>query len=75
MTMSVDVRDKSQALVVDLYFDRAPLQSCGILSTGYGKSKVAIDIISRLNPKKVLILVNSTLLRDLIVNSTSKNPD
>jgi superfamily II DNA or RNA helicase len=64
MTMSVDVRDKSQALVVDLYFDRAPLQSCGILSTGYGKSKVAIDIISRLNPKKVLILVNSTLLRD-----------
>jgi superfamily II DNA or RNA helicase len=62
--MSVDVRDKSQADVVALYFTRAPLQSCGVLSTGYGKSKVAINIIRHLQPSKVLILVNSTLLRD-----------
>jgi superfamily II DNA or RNA helicase len=57
-------RDISQAEVVDLYFKKAPLQSCGVLSTGYGKSKVAIDIIKHLNPNKVLILVNSTILRD-----------
>jgi len=59
-----DVRDKSQAEVVDLYFESSLLKCCGVLSTGYGKSKVAIDIIKRLNPSKVLILVNSTLLRD-----------
>jgi superfamily II DNA or RNA helicase len=64
MIMSVDIRDKSQAEVVELYFNRAPLQSCGVLSTGYGKSKVAIEIIKHLKPEKILILVNSTILRD-----------
>jgi len=62
--MSSDLRNKSQAEVVQLYFKRAPLQSCGVLSTGYGKSKVAIDIIKNLQPEKVIILVNSTILRD-----------
>jgi len=62
--MAGEVRDKSQAEVVQMYFDRAALQSCGVLSTGYGKSKVAIDIIMHLQPEKVIILVNSTILRD-----------
>lgn len=60
----MDARDKSQSEVVDLYFKKAPLQCCGVLSTGFGKSKVAIDIIKHLQPEKVLILVNSTVLRD-----------
>lgn len=62
--MKTLIRDKSQAEVVDLYFKRAPLQSCAVLSVGFGKSKVAIDIIKHLQPKKVLILVNSVMLRD-----------
>ena len=40
------------------------MQCCGVLSTGFGKSKVALDIIKQLEPKKVIILVNSTILRD-----------
>ena len=52
--MSSDLRNKSQAEVVQLYFKRALLQSCGVLSTGYGKSKVAIDIIKNLQPEKVI---------------------
>ena len=60
----MEVRDETQEKVVDLYMELDLLKSCGVLSTGFGKSKVAIDIIKRLNPKKVLILVNSVLLRD-----------
>lgn len=35
-----------------------------VLGTGFGKSKVAIDIIKKKEPKEVLILVNNTELRD-----------
>lgn len=58
------MRDEKQEEVVDLYIDLNMLKCCGVLSTGFGKSKVVIDILKRLNPTKVLILVNSTLLRD-----------
>lgn len=58
------IRDEKQNEVVDLYIELNMLKCCGILSTGFGKSKVVIDILKRLNPEKVLILVNSTLLRD-----------
>ena len=59
------LKDQEQQKVVQLYFKRGALKSCGVLSTGFGKSKVAIDIIKHKNPKKVVILVNSTLLRDI----------
>ena len=58
------IRDKAQEFIVDLYIEKNLLKCCGVLSTGFGKSKVSIDIIKKLNPIKVLILVNSTILRD-----------
>jgi len=58
------MRDEAQDAIVELYLELDLLKSCGVLSTGFGKSKVAIEIIKRLNPKKVVILVNSTILRD-----------
>lgn len=60
----MQVRDLAQEQAVDLYFERNLMHCSEILSTGFGKSKVAIDIIKRMNPSKVLILVNSTILRD-----------
>ena len=60
----MNVRNNAQSTVVDLYVNLDLLKCCGVLSTGFGKSKVAIDIMKRLNPPKILILVNSTLLRD-----------
>lgn len=60
-----DVRDKAQERVVDFYFDRKIHRGTGVLCTGYGKSKVVIDILKRKElPPKVLILVNSEQLRD-----------
>lgn len=58
------MRDQTQQDVVSLYLKTLPLKACGVLSTGFGKSKVAIDIIKAIDPPRVLILVNSTLLRD-----------
>lgn len=58
------LRNDEQAAVVDLYIEMNPLRATGVLSTGFGKSKVALDILERKNPKKIVILVNSTILRD-----------
>ena len=57
-------RNEAQEAVTNLYLELNMRKACGVLSTGFGKSKVAIDIIKALNPKNILILVNSTLLRD-----------
>lgn len=57
-------RDLAQEFVVDTYILLDLLRCTAILSTGFGKSKIAIDVIKRLMPEKVLILVNSTFLRD-----------
>lgn len=65
MSQEQSPRDIAQEECVDLYISRNLLLCAMVLSTGFGKSKVAIDIIKRLQPKKVLILVNSTVLRDL----------
>lgn len=62
--MTNDVRDSKQKEVVDLYVNKDLLRCSLVLSTGFGKSKVAIEIIKRLDYKKVTILVNSTDLRD-----------
>ena len=59
-------RDKKQAEVLDIYFKANPQRCTLVLSTSFGKSKVAIDIIKRMNPPKVLILANSVDLRDSV---------
>ena len=58
-------KDMKQAEVVEEYCGNGepPLRCSAVLSTGFGKSKLSIDIIKRLNPSKVLILVNSDDLR------------
>ena len=61
--MTLD-KDQAQSIVIERYFELGLRKSTAVLSTGFGKSKVAIEIIKRLDPKKVLILVNSTPLRD-----------
>jgi len=58
------IRDKTQVEVVEDYIREGPDRCTLELSTGFGKSKIAIDILKHLQPKKVLILVNSTVLRD-----------
>lgn len=62
--MAKDVRDTEQEAVVDLYLELDPLRATAVLSTGFGKSKVAIDILKAKRPAKIVILVNSTILRD-----------
>jgi len=58
------LRDKKQAEVIQLYKDKNPHRCTLVLSTGFGKGKVAIDLIKWLNPPNVIILVNSDDLRD-----------
>ena len=59
------LRDIEQQKTVDLFISSNPLRSTVVLSTGFGKSKVAIDIFKKLDPeRKIIILVNSTILRD-----------
>ena len=57
-------RDKKQAEVVQLYKDKNPSRCTLVLSTGFGKGKVSIDIIKWLKPTDIIILVNADLLRD-----------
>ena len=59
----MDVRDKKQKEVVDLYIEKSMLRSTLVLGTGFGKSKVVCDIIKRTKPTEVLILVNSLDLK------------
>lgn len=59
-----DIRDKMQLEAVQAFFD-TPLKASSIVSaTGTGKSFIIMKIIKRLVPVKVVILVNSTILRD-----------
>ena len=62
--MSNELRNTNQQIVVNKYLAADPLQTTLVLSTGFGKSKVTIDILKMKMPVKVLILVNSTELRD-----------
>jgi superfamily II DNA or RNA helicase len=57
-------KTKKQKEVVDLYKKVNPLRCALVLSTGFGKSKVALDIIDYVKPKQIIILVNSDILRD-----------
>jgi superfamily II DNA or RNA helicase len=62
--MEVDVRDEKQLYVVNKYLVADPFRCTLLLSTGFGKSKVVIDIIKAKSYQKVIILVNSQILRD-----------
>ena len=57
-------RNNEQTEVVQNYMRAGPDRCTLELSTGFGKSKIAIDILKHVKPKKVLLLVNSTVLRD-----------
>jgi superfamily II DNA or RNA helicase len=59
-----NVRDEKQREVVKKYMQEKPMRCTLVLSTSFGKGKTAIDLIARLDVDKVLILVNSTVLRD-----------
>ena len=59
-----NVRDEKQREVVKKYMQEKPLKATLVLSTSFGKGKTSIDLIARLDVDKVLILVNSTVLRD-----------
>lgn len=59
-----DPRAPKQREVVKQYLEDKRLQLTAVLGTGFGKSKVTLDIINELKPTKILILVNSTDLKD-----------
>lgn len=60
----MDIRDEKQQEVVGSYMKYNSLRSTLILPTGYGKSFIAMKLIQELKADKVLILVNSQILRD-----------
>ena len=62
---TIDPRHEEQVKTVQFYIDKAPLKCTLVLSTGIGKCKITIDILRYYNPKFILILVNSTILRDI----------
>lgn len=59
-----DVRDELQDEVVTQYINLKSKRGTIVLPTGFGKSYVAMKLIKKLNPSKVIILVNSQILRD-----------
>ena len=59
-----DPREWKQKEVLDIYLKSGVRRGTMILPTGFGKSKFAIDVINIRKPRKVVILVNSTDLRD-----------
>ena len=60
----MDVRDELQDEIVDQFIRRKTGRGTLVLPTGFGKSYIAMKIIKKLNTPKVLILVNSQILRD-----------
>jgi len=73
--MNLDQRTSQQNETIDGFVADLPLRSTMVLSTGYGKSRIAIEILKRLNPPKILILVNSEILRDVTWKSEFENFD
>ena len=73
--MKLDIRTKRQDLTISDYVKDKPFRSTFVLSTGFGKSRVAIEILKRLDPPKILILVNSEKLRDFTWKQEFKDFD
>jgi len=59
-----DVRDEIQAEILDKYIIAGKKKCTLVVPTGGGKSFIAMKLMQKLNFDKVLILVNSTILRD-----------
>lgn len=62
--MKKDIREEDQEEVVDMYLLANKMRTTLILATGFGKSKVAIELLTKLAPSHIYIVVNSTDLRD-----------
>jgi len=58
-------RDKKQEELLKKYIRDMPLRSTIVASTGFGKSKLAIDLITAVLPDSVIIFANSTNIRDI----------
>jgi len=59
-----DIRDSKQDKIVETYL-KYPKNRCTlVVPTGFGKSYIAMKIIKATKAEKVLILSNSTILRD-----------
>lgn len=63
----LDVRDAKQDAIVDAVVEKLNKTfRCSVISgTGTGKSYIAMKLIKRLKPSKVLILVNSLALKNI----------
>ena len=60
----MDNRSAPQQAIIDMYTSTLPLRATLVLSTGFGKSKVTLEVIKKLAPEHIYIVVNSTDLRD-----------
>lgn len=60
-----DIRDEFQEEVVSAFINlKEPRFGTAVCGTGIGKSKIAVDIIKKLKPKNILILVDGERSRD-----------
>ena len=59
-----DIRTGIQQNVIDMYTKDPPNRATLVLSTGFGKSRVALEVIKKISPEHIYIAVNSTDLRD-----------
>lgn len=60
----MEKRNLKQEEIISSYLRAGPKRCTLELGTGFGKSKVAIEIVRWLEPENVLILVNSVHLKD-----------
>jgi superfamily II DNA or RNA helicase len=58
-------RSEKQEEVIKQYIRSSPKKATLVLSTSFGKSKLTIDLVTAIQPKRIVILVNSTNLRDI----------
>ena len=62
--MALDKRTEPQDEIVGNYIEENPMKATFVLSTGFGKSRVAMELITKLSPSHIHIFVNSADLRD-----------
>lgn len=68
-------RNKMQEAIADKFCTLANKKALIVVSTGAGKARIAILVIQKLNPKKVLILTESTVNRDITFKQEIKKWD
>ena len=62
--INTDVRQELQNIAVNTWLE-SNRKNTLVISTGVGKTKIAIDILKEVKPASVLLLTNSTQLRDI----------